>query len=357
MHRHFLDLRLDPFRRKSGGKDAVYFLVGPVNRKLCPRRRDFGNNFTMPAHPGSMHTRCPRRARRSKRWGVILAGGDGTRLLSLTRALTGDDTPKQFCALTGGDTLLQQTRRRIAGIVPDEQTLLLLTEKHRRFFTPQLADVPAGRMLIQPWNHGTAPAIAWSLVQISRMNPDAIVGFFPSDHHFGEEEAFTRQVDEAFDEAASHPDRVLLLGVAPDAPEESYGWIEPGLPLADDDGPFEVRRFWEKPSQSIAASLMHRGCLWNSFVMAGSVRTFLQLLRETLPELVNHLESVRDTEDVRRAYASLPASNFSTDVLSAHPGALAVIRATGLEWSDLGEPQRVFSLMQPRNAPVLAGAF
>jgi Nucleotidyl transferase len=46
----------------------------------------------------------------SGRWGVILAGGDGKRLLPLTRKLTGEDRPKQFCALSGTDTLLKRVR-------------------------------------------------------------------------------------------------------------------------------------------------------------------------------------------------------------------------------------------------------
>jgi len=73
--------------------------------------------------------------------GVVLAGGDCKRLLPLTRLISGDDRPKQFCALTGGETLLDQTRWRASGIVADEQTLSLLTQTHERFYADQLEGV------------------------------------------------------------------------------------------------------------------------------------------------------------------------------------------------------------------------
>ena len=72
--------------------------------------------------------------RQSERWAVILAGGDGTRLQSMTRNITGDDRPKQFVPVIGGSTLLDQTRSRVALSVSPGRTLFVVTEKHRRFY-------------------------------------------------------------------------------------------------------------------------------------------------------------------------------------------------------------------------------
>ena len=276
---------------------------------------------------------------RSRRWGVILAGGDGKRLLPLTRKLSGDDRPKQFCALTGGETLLDQTLRRVSPLIADRQTLLLLTETHQRFYTDQLAGFSNQRLLIQPYNHGTAPAIAYSLTHIDRMDSEAIVAFFPSDHHFANNEAFADHVALAFQQAEMDSDRVILLGIQPDAPEESYGWIEPGNSV-DRSAVSEVRRFWEKPSRGVAARLMRDGCLWNSFVMVGRASAFLAMIRRSLPELLRSFESMEGS-GLRELYARIPATNFSDEVLSKRPSDLTVLPARGLGWSDLGEPQRV----------------
>ena len=293
--------------------------------------------------------------RNSNRWGVILAGGDGKRLLPLTRRITGQDTPKQFCALTGGETLLDQTRRRISAAIPESQTLIVVTETHKRFYAGQVADIPQGRLVEQPWNHGTAPAIAYALTRLVRLDPEGLVAFFPSDHHFGDDDAFTRQIERAFTYAQSDRERVVLLGISANAPEESYGWIEPGMTLGD--SVFEVRRFWEKPARSVAKRLMRGGCLWNSFVMIGRVGAFLKLIRQTLPSL---LEAINKAAGLAELYPAIPASNFSDEVLSANPSALAVLRADGLGWSDLGEPQRVLSMNLGQNVsfafPGISGA-
>ena len=76
------------------------------------------------------------------RWGVILAGGDGTRLQPLTRLACGDNRPKQFCPLLGGKTLLAQTRKRVAKTIDPDRVLFVLTKKHERFYKESLECVP-----------------------------------------------------------------------------------------------------------------------------------------------------------------------------------------------------------------------
>ncbi len=291
----------------------------------------------------------------SSRWGVILAGGEGKRLLPLTRKITGDDRPKQFCALTGGETLLEQTRRRVSQVVADRHALLILTKVHERFYKDQLRGVPTHNLLVQPFNRGTAPAITYSLTHLNSIDREALVAFFPSDHHFESDGAFAVAVNEAFEHAAMHSDHVLLLGIAPESAEEGYGWIEPGARLHCSAGGsvFEVRRFWEKPSRETVKQLMSAGGLWNTFIMVGRVSAFLSLIRHSLPDLLAPFESMwaaiqPGTEDsvLESLFSKIPTSNFSHDILSAHPASLTVFCVHGLGWADLGEPERVISTFQ-----------
>src|SRR5689334_24748953 len=86
--------------------------------------------------------------------------------------------------------------------------------------------------------------------------------------------------------------------------------------------------------------------------MVGAVGAFTEMIRQTLPNLLACFESMWATtpgmedEAVRALYLKVPASNFSDDVLSARPSDLAVIRARGLGWRDLGEPERVLSMLR-----------
>src|SRR5882724_7578023 len=227
-------------------------------------------------------------------WGVILAGGEGVRLRSLTRFVSGEDTPKQFCRLLGGQSLLAQTTQRISRTIDSERTVYVLLDSHERFYSKELRNVPPARMVVQPCNRGTLPAILSSLIHIIRQDRNAVVAFFPSDHHYAEEERFMSGVDLAFNAAESNPETVILLGAAASSAETEYGWIEatPAISTDSRDGLLKVKRFWEKPTARTAQELLERGCVWNTFVMIGRAQAFLDLIRVGASDIYQAFESL-----------------------------------------------------------------
>ena len=298
-----------------------------------------------------------------RRWAVILAGGDGTRLKALTRALTGDDRPKQFCPLISDTTLLNHTERRVALLLKPAQTFIVVTRTHERFYRDQLKDRPRDRLLVQPENKGTAPAILLSLLRIAQLSSKAVVAFFPSDHYFTDDALFMSQVRLAFELVEAQESAITLLGIKPDRSEVQYGWIEPVRSSEQgEESLLRVRRFWEKPSRNIAEQLMRKGSLWNTFVMIGHVKAFLEIISRTLPDLHHTLSanvkapgSPSEERLLGELYSLIVSTNFSREVLELQPDRLSVLRLSNVGWTDLGEPQRVAATFGRTNY-ILPGA-
>jgi len=288
------------------------------------------------------------------RWAVILAGGDGTRLQSMTRAITGDNRPKQFVPVIGGSTLLNQTRRRVALSFEPNRTMIVLTQKHRRFYESLAGEIPGNLLLEQPANKGTAPAILYALMRVAARSPKAVVALFPSDHFFADDEEFMSHIDVAIDAVEIQPETVMLLGITPTAPETEYGWIEPqpSILAGAQKSITRVSKFWEKPSLNLATSLMERGCLWNSFVMVGRVDALLRMTRAAMPEMyaafatiTSTFETATEHNALAELYSHIEDANFSHQVLAVRPEDLMVMRVGDVGWSDLGEPNRVLSAL------------
>ena len=286
---------------------------------------------------------------------VILAGGDGTRLSSLTRKLTGDDRPQQFCRLVGSETLLAATRRRARRLIPPENLFTVVTRKHERFYGPELRDTVPGTVVVQPEGRGTAPAMLYALLRLETVSPENPVVIMPSDHHVSDDDAFMARVAGALEAAQTRPEKVILLGIVPDRPETEYGWIEPSeLLLGPSPWPFyAVRRFWEKPPALVAERLAQAGCLWNSFVIVAKPGTLGHLIRRAVPRLAeafaplaSRLGTPWEEDATRAVYEGLPATDFSKQVLQAVPAALAVLPVSGFEWNDLGDPVRVLAIQE-----------
>lgn len=282
---------------------------------------------------------------------LILAGGDGLRLRPLTRLLAGDDRPKQFCPVVGNESLLAQTRRRAALLVPSELTQIVFTRAHEPYYRKIVADLPRSSPVLQPEGRGTAVAVLYALLRVARRTLESPVVILPSDHWVSDDVAFMAHVAAAVGAVEAHHELIVLLGITPTRPEPEYGWIEPSEPVFGRwRGLSRVRRFVEKPAPEVARALQKSGSLWNSFVVVGQVAALLALFDNALPSLLDSFLAVSTSfgtpsegTAIERLYRDLPAADFSRDVLAAQPAMLAVLPVQGLFWDDLGNPSRALA--------------
>lgn len=293
-------------------------------------------------------------------WAVILAGGDGKRLLPLTSRLAGDTRPKQFCAVLGGETLLDCTRRRADLVCRFDRQVVVVNRRHEAHYAYLARELALGRLVIQPENRDTGPGIVHPLFRVAELAGEAPVAILPSDHYVSDDVLFMEHVQGAVDLVRALPETVVLLGIRATSPETDYGWIEADeMPLLQGEGVFRVRGFWEKPSTARARWLLARGELWNSFVIVGWLSQLLDLVEATAPELIAALEPVRralgssrEAAAAEAAYAALPLINFSRSVLARAPDRFVTMPVSGLEWSDLGDPRRVVATLLRTGPPV-----
>jgi mannose-1-phosphate guanylyltransferase len=283
-------------------------------------------------------------------WAAILGGGDGSRLKDVTRGVEGDDRPKQFCRLLGAQTLLDDTRGRVAANVSAERTVLVLTARHRPYYQDLASRLPPHLLIEQPSNRSTAPAIAYAVGRVMRLDSSAVLAVMPSDHHYLEPSVVRDALDVAMGTARLHQRHLVLMGAAAERAESEYGWIVPGPARAASDRfpVFGVDRFCEKPGTHLANALWSSGCLWNTFITVGTVRAFLESLRRTTPALHEFAQAIADARDAAEEaalaaafYAMTPPTCFSTAVLAAAPELSLVVRMTGAGWLDVGHPERL----------------
>jgi mannose-1-phosphate guanylyltransferase len=295
-------------------------------------------------------------------WAVVLAGGEGVRLRPLIRRIYGEDRPKQFAALYGSRSLLQQALDRARLAVPAERTVVVTLRNHQGYLAETFQNAPVRRVLAQPQDKGTAAGVLLPAHWIHWWDPDAIVALFPSDHFIVEEQAFMDHVADLAEVVREHPDWMCLVGASPTEPDPDYGWIEPGeiagwSPVGE---PLHrVRQFWEKPSPLAARACMEKGWLWNTFVLVAKASLLLEAGARFLPQLHERLSLIcpfKETEleawALQQAYELSQKMSFSRAVLELCPPSLVVSRLPALTWSDWGTPDRVLkSLRRARLLP------
>jgi mannose-1-phosphate guanylyltransferase len=263
---------------------------------------------------------------------VILAGGKGERFWPLSRKRR----PKQFLSLDGsGLSLLQSTAQRLLSTAQGWDHLLIVTAAHLADTVfEQLPELPVKNLLIEPEGRDTAPAVAWSTLEIAqRYGNDAVVGFFPADHWIAEPEIFQATLSAAVEVAVKEA-AIVTLGITPTHAATGYGYIKQGekLGLYGENYPaFRVDRFTEKPDRDTAQTFVDSGCYsWNGGMFVFQAGVAIAELRQHAPEILNPIEA----QGVA-AYATLP--KLSIDYALMEKTQRACVLPVTFSWDDLGD--------------------
>lgn len=280
-------------------------------------------------------------------WVVILAAGEGKRVMDLTRDRWGMPAPKQYSLIDGGSTLLGATLKRAKKIAPPERIVAVVARQHRRWWATELADLPARNVVSQPENRGTAAGILLPLLWITRRDSRARLAILPSDHGVASEETLHHAIIDALACTPYPNSEMVLLGVQPQGPETDYGWI---VPKPGAEGRLRpVASFREKPDAETAAKLLAQGGLLNSFILIAGSRFLLTLFEAFLPSLWQSFQPLLENkqsgswteQDLSRCYSSIPTFDFSRDLMQRTADTLWVHPVPACGWLDLGTPDRL----------------
>jgi mannose-1-phosphate guanylyltransferase len=226
--------------------------------------------------------------RQANYYGLILAGGRGTRFWPRSRRTRA----KQVLRFLGDRSLIQQTVDRLSPVIPPDRLWVLTNEHLRAEIVRQLPELPKSQILAEPTQRNTAPAIGLAAHILQSIDPHAVMGVFPSDHMISKPARYLRFVRAAFKAAAEG--KIVVLGIQPRWPETGYGYIE--FPKGVDAGsldPLAVRKFREKPDLLTAKRYVKNGNFyWNAGMFFWKTSVLLDALREFLPKTATLLASL-----------------------------------------------------------------
>ncbi len=287
---------------------------------------------------------------------VILAGGVGSRLWPLSRALY----PKQLIKLAGDGTMLQETLSRLNGLPGQAAPIVVAGNEHRFMVAEQLqqlhdgdddsaeAEAHAATILLEPVGRNTAPAVAVAALHAKAQasdGDDPILLVLPADHVITDVAAYHTAIGTALERAQAGD--LVTFGIRPTHPETGYGYIQQGETLGNDA--YRVSRFVEKPDADTAGQLIAGGDHhWNSGMFAFRAGAYLEALKQHAPEILTAAEAAttqaaRDLDFVRldeAAFTACPSESIDYAVMEHTANASVVPVQMG--WSDLGSWRAVW---------------
>ncbi|HHY03643.1 MAG TPA: mannose-1-phosphate guanylyltransferase [Thermoanaerobacterales bacterium] len=290
-----------------------------------------------------------------ERYGVIMAGGGGTRFWPLSRL----SAPKQFLNITGEDSMINNTIKRISGVFPTEQVLIVTNKAQEEILNKvvleDIPDIPRENVLIEPMRRNTAACIAYAALLIKKRCGDALMGVFPSDHFIKDTDYFQRILSVACNLAEKH-DKIVTIGIKPTYPSTGYGYIkfdrEATIELEEKTA-FEVLDFVEKPDVPKAKAYIENGnYLWNSgmFVWKTSVilsnfERFLPRLYHRIIEIEPYLDGPDEEKILEEVYPKLQSISIDYGIMERAENVAVIPGDFG--WSDVGSWDALGSIFPP----------
>jgi mannose-1-phosphate guanylyltransferase/mannose-6-phosphate isomerase len=265
---------------------------------------------------------------------VLMSGGAGTRLWPLSRR----DKPKQFHALGGERTLIQDTALRVTGPMFGPP-LVVCNAAHAALVREQLAavGVTARALILEPEGRNTGPASAIAAAVADEIDPDGLILLLHADNLVADVDALHRAIGDGV--AAAEAGSLVIFGITPTGPETGYGYIR----AAEGQGPArKVAAFVEKPDLATAeAYVADRAYTWNAGMFLFRPRAFLDEAAQTAPDLAAAAhaavaEAPRDGDAIRLGAAFLASPSIAIDIAVFERTDKAVVVAADIGWRDVG---------------------
>lgn len=146
-----------------------------------------------------------------KRYGIIMAGGSGTRFWPLSRR----KMPKQFLNVTGKDAMVNETIDRLFPVI-EKEDIFIVTGKDQAELTDRTVNgrLSKSHILAEPAARNTAACVGYAAMELIRKYGDGIMGIFSSDHYIKDEAGFRAVLERAVEEAEKS-DSLVTIELSP----------------------------------------------------------------------------------------------------------------------------------------------
>ena len=269
-------------------------------------------------------------------YACILAGGSGERFWPMSRARR----PKHLLRLISDRTLLEETARRLEGVVPPENTYVLTSGAQLAEARAALPFIPAEQIIAEPARRDTGPAAALATGLIRARDPRAVIALLAADAFIANRARFGAQLAAALAWASTHGP-LLTVGIKPTFPSTGFGYLELGVKLggAKGAGAFQkVVRFVEKPDAATARRYVESGNFaWNASIFVWKAESFLAEAARQAPELAAFIREFPAGD-----YAAYVADRFpglpkkSVDYAIMEKAASVATLLAEFDWDDVG---------------------